>query len=367
MSRKTDEYFMREAVALAQKGYGRTRTNPLVGAVVVKNNKIIGYGYHARFGAAHAEVTALGRAGTRVRGATLYVSLEPCSTYGKTPPCTDAIIAAGIKRVVIAAVDPNPIHRRKGIRILRQRNIQTTVGILRKEAEEINTFFRTVIQKQRPYVILKLAQSIDGKIASRTGDSQWITSQASRKTVHDLRKNVDAVLVGTNTVRIDDPLLTVRHVRSDSHPARIILDKKGVLSLTKNVFKNARKETVIVCIAEGLSRVKADRYIRKGIHVVRLPLRNGKLNLALLFNRLLQFDIGTVLVEGGARLAAAVFEEKLVDKVFFFVAPIIIGGEGALGSVAGRGVEKIIDAIKIKRLSCEEKGRDFLITGFPEY
>jgi diaminohydroxyphosphoribosylaminopyrimidine deaminase / 5-amino-6-(5-phosphoribosylamino)uracil reductase len=367
MSVKKDIFYMRLALDEARKGYGRTRTNPLVGALVVKNNTIISCGYHAHFGAPHAEAKALKKAGVRARGATVYVTLEPCSTYGKTPPCTEAIIKAGIKRVVIAGIDPNPVHRNRGIRILRRNGITVSLGVLRKEAECMNRFFTTVMTKKRPFVTLKLAQSLDGKIATHQGDSKWITGSESRRYVHRIRNAVDGILVGTNTVRQDDPFLTVRGLKNPRQPARIVLDRNGVLPLSKNVFKNAACEQVILCHTGAFSQKKKAGYHKKNIQLVSCALRKGKIDIARLLKKMIAFDIGTVLIEGGSEVAAAALEQKVVDEVLFFIAPVIIGGRQAVSSVAGSGAVSIDKAIRISDLTYSHFGRDILVRGFPVY
>lgn len=367
MSKKHDLLYMREALVAARKGYGRTRTNPLVGAVVVKNDTIIARGYHANFGAAHAEVNVLKKAASRAQGATLYVTLEPCSTHGKTPPCTDAIIKAGIKRVVIADIDPNPIHRYKGIRILKKSGIEVTTGLMRKEAQVMNRFFYTIITKKRPFVILKLAQSLDGKIATATGDSKWITSKCSRRQVHKIRHSVDAILVGANTVRTDNPSLTVRTVKDPRQPARVILDTNATIPLSKNVFKNARHQTVIVGLRRDLAQSQRERYAKKGVHLIPVPVVKGKLDLGAVLQKLLSFDVGVVLVEGGSELAAALLKERLVDKVLFFVAPLIIGGKESLPSVSGRGAASVKKGLRLSDVEYSQCGKDLLVQGLPVY
>jgi diaminohydroxyphosphoribosylaminopyrimidine deaminase/5-amino-6-(5-phosphoribosylamino)uracil reductase len=360
---KGDEFYMVEALREAEKGRGFTKTNPLVGAVIVKGKTIIARGYHAYFGGDHAERMALKRAGKRACGATLYVTLEPCSTYGKTPPCTEAIIAAGIKRVVVASYDPNPVNGKKGVRLLRRHKIQVTTGVCQKEARLQNDFFTTLIAKKRPQVILKEAQSLDGKIATYTGDSRWITSEAARTFVHTLRATVDAILVGSGTVRADDPSLTVRLVKAQKNPQRIVLNAKGDLPLSKKVFALSGKEKIITVVADSVPESRLKKYTKNGIEVIRLAHSEAGLDLKVLLSELARRNIGTLLVEGGGRLAASLLQANLVDYLYLFVAPIVIGGKEALSSCEGRGVRFIHEAIKVKNMTCQPIGPDFLFAG----
>ena len=368
VAQRKDVFLMDEALRLAQLGKGATKCNPLVGAVLVKSGKIISRGYHAQFGGPHAEVVALKRAGTHARGATLYVTLEPCSTYGKTPPCTDLIINSGVRRVVAALVDPNPVNTQRGIRMLRRHGIAVTVGVSRKKAAEINESFITIVKKKRPFIIVKMAQSLDGKIATRRGDSRWITGRAARTYVHELRKQVDGITVGKNTVMHDNPSLTVRLVRARRHyPARIIFDSRGEIPLTKKVFHHARREHVIIVVGPAIAPAKVRMYKKKGITVLRAPIRNRTIDIACVVKQLVQYNIGTLLVEGGGSLAASFLEARVVDKVLFFTAPLIIGGHDAPTSIEGKGSARIHQAVRLKDISCTRIGNDFLIEGYPMY
>ncbi|MBU1862089.1 MAG: bifunctional diaminohydroxyphosphoribosylaminopyrimidine deaminase/5-amino-6-(5-phosphoribosylamino)uracil reductase RibD [Candidatus Omnitrophica bacterium] len=358
---------MREALWLAERGRGHTKLNPLVGALVVKDGVIRSRGYHAFFGGPHAEIVALKRAGRAANGATLYVTLEPCSTQGKTPPCTEAIIQSGIKKVVIGSFDPNPQHHKRGVRILRKNNIAVSVGLLKNEIKKQNEAFFTRMSKKRPFVTVKMAQSLDGKSATRTGDSQWISGITSRTGVHQLRKNVDAVLVGKQTVLYDDPSLTVRFVSSTKNPARVILDTQGEIPLTKKVFHYATRDQVIIVVSKKVSSRKIALYQKKGISVIQAPLYRQKIDVAFVLKRLVDFHIGTVLVEGGGNVAASFFERKLVDKMFLFCAPLIIGGMHAPTSVEGNGVACIKKAIRFRNVSYSKSGNDYLFEGYPIY
>lgn len=305
---KIDEKYMKWALELAKKAIGKTSPNPMVGAVIVKNNRVVGEGYHKKAGTAHAEINAINEAGDRAKGATMYVTLEPCCTFGKTPPCTSAIIKSGIKEVVIAATDPNPLHVCKGIKILRNNKITVKVGVLRKESRVLNEAFEKYITTGMPFVILKMAETLDGKIATKTGESKWISSEKSRRLVHKLRKQVDAVVVGANTVRIDNPRL-----------------------------KQAKFKVVIP---------------------------SGRVNLRNFLKDLGKKPITSILCEGGGELAASLLNEGLVDKVMFFIAPKIVGGRTAKTSVEGEGISKMTDTIKIKDFSARKIGEDFLLEGY---
>ena len=368
MSRnELDVKYMRIALLLAEKGRGFTRTNPFVGAVIVKNNKIIAKGYHRKFGGAHAEINAIKNANTSLTGSTMYVTLEPCSTFGKTPPCTEAIKQSGIKRVVIAALDPNPLNARKATRILKRVGIEVKIGVLRKEAERLNEAFHCQIAKKRPFIILKMAQSLDGKSAAYTGHSKWITGQDARKWVHTLRNEVDAVMVGTGTVQADNPQLTVREVKARKQPDRIAIDRTSKIPLNSLIYKKSVDENIYVGIGSNVSCQKKKSYEKAGISLIDLKCRKRKVLLKPFFEELYKKNIGTVLVEGGATLAASLFEEKLIDKIAFFCAPIIVGGKNASTSVAGQGAAKIDDAVKINNLTCRQIGKDFLFEGYPVF
>ena len=323
-----DEIYMRLAIKLAKKAEGRTSPNPIVGAVIVKNERIIGKGYHKRCGLPHAEINALRKAGLKAKGATLYVTLEPCDHYGRTPPCTDAIIASGIKKVVIAAKDPNPINNGRGIKKLRQSGVRVESGILAQAACAMNKPYIKFITKGLPYITVKVAQSLDGKIATRTGDSKWISAEDSRRYVHSLRGKVDAVMVGAKTVLKDDPTL-LSNSSKDKQPVRIIVAGKSRIPRNAKIFSTIDRSPVIV--------VKS------------------------LFEALNQKNIMHILVEGGGELIASLFEKNLVDKLLIFIAPKIIGGISAKTAVEGRGVAYIKDSVNFKKMSVRRFKKDILI------
>ena len=315
---------MRRALALARCGIGKTSPNPAVGAVLVRDGKIVGEGWHKRAGGPHAEIFAI--ATGNARGATLYVTLEPCGTHGRTPPCTDAIIAAGIRRVVVAARDPNPCHNGRGLVVLRRAGIQCATGLLADEATQLNSAFNKWITTGKPLVIAKAALSLDGKMATRTGDSKWITSDAARREAHKLRAGVDAIMVGAGTVIADNPRLTLRHGIRGRQPWRVVVDSRGRSPRTANLFTDAQCHRTIVCTSK-LAPVKWRHSLALlGVTVLVLPAEK----LPVLLAELGRMEITSVLVEGGSELLGAFFDAGLVDQVAFFFAPKIIAGAPAM-------------------------------------
>ncbi len=363
------ERFMRRALELAGQARGRTSPNPLVGAVVVRDGQIVGEGYHQRAGTPHAEVHALRAAGELARGATLYVNLEPCNHHGRTPPCTEAILAAGIAAVHMAMLDPNPRVNGQGRNCLEQAGIATVLGVCQDEARELNEAFATYITAGRPFVIAKYACSLDGKIATRTGESRWISGEASRQWVHELRDTVDAVLVGANTVIADDPLLTTRLPdREGQHPLRIVVDSRGRIPLQARILDPALPGETLVATTPGLPDERLAALAERGIAVLVLPAdEDGSVDLVTLMRALGQRQITSVLAEGGGTLLEALFRARLVDKVLAFVAPIVIGGQQAPGAVAGQGVARLAEAPRLQRMRVEQVGQDLLISGYPRW
>ena len=357
-----DERFMEIALDLARKGEGAVNPNPITGAVVVKNGVIIGRGYHKAFGGPHAEVFALEEAGENAHGATLYVTLEPCCHHGKTPPCTRLIVDAGIKRAVIACRDPNPLVNGQGIGHLHEAGIEVTEGVLEEEAKRLNEIFFKFITTHLPFVQLKLAMSLDGKIATRTGDSKWITGEASRREAHRLRRKFAAVLVGLKTVIVDDPRLTVRHVLGKD-PIRVVLDGQGKIAVEATLLRDAGR-TIIATTA--MSRDKEQALLDLGVEVWRLPADQGQVDLKSLLKRLGEEGIDSVLVEGGGETAASFLSARLVDKVSLFIAPIIIGGRDAVPAVGGIGSEYVFEGILLHDIEVEQVGQDTLYTGYLE-
>lgn len=359
----TDERWMKRALALAEKGRGFASPNPVVGACVVKSGKLVSEGFHETFGGPHAEVNALCRAGKKARGSTLYVTLEPCSTWQKTPPCTRSIIESGVKRVVVTALDPNPKHAGRGIRILKKAGIRVDIGVFKREAEEQNKYFSRWVLSGKPFVILKMAQSLDGKIATRTGESRWMTDKESRKFVHELRSKVDAIVVGKNTVLKDDPELTVRLKNARWQPWKFVLDTRGELSPGHRIFK-ASAGAVLVCLEKVLKKVLR-RFKNASVSILPIPERKGRLDLRVLVKKLGTHGFTSLLVEGGGELAAGFLDDGLVDHAYFMIAPKIIGGRNAKTSVEGEGIRKLADACGLDKLKVYKLGEDIIIEGSP--
>lgn len=360
-----DERFMRRALVLAQRGEGWTNPNPLVGAVVVNGGRIVGEGWHERFGGPHAEAQALEAAGQEAQGAELYVNLEPCVHWGKTPPCVERIIAASIKRVIIAARDPNPLVNGRGAAKLKQAGIEVAVGLLEEEARKLNEPFFKFIEAGRPFVVLKLALSLDGKIATRTGDSRWISGERSRELVHRLRNKYMAVLVGINTILEDDPQLTVRlkAIRTKD-PLRIILDSRGQIPPGAKVLNLGSEAPTIVATTELMPKEKEKALLAKGAKVWRFGARNGRVNLDELLERLGEEGFDSLLLEGGATVAAVFLEAELVDKVLFIIAPKIVGGKEAISAVGGQGAARIAEAWQLKDVSVMMLDGDVVYEGY---
>lgn len=356
---------MRRVIELARKGEGGTSPNPLVGSVIVKNGKLIGEGYHKKAGLPHAEIMALRRAGSRAKGAALWVNLEPCVHHGRTPPCTDAIISSGIKQVFVGIQDPNPLVRGKGIRRLRLAGIKVVSGILRKDCERQNEVFDKFIRTNMPFVILKSAVSLDGKIATRARESKWISSPQSRRIVHELRNQVDAVMVGAGTVVKDDPQLTPRLKNTrENPPVRVILDNEHIVSARAKVFQDAQTHPVIYCATKNLPRAKEMKLKRMGVQILKLQEKQGGIHLKQLMNKLGAMGITSILAEGGGEINASLLREHVADKIMLFVAPIIIGGRNAVNVVGGEGVAAIRQAYKIKNMTVQPVGPDLLIEGY---
>ncbi len=355
-----DQEYMHVAIKLAKKAEGRTSPNPLVGAIVVNGSHIVGRGYHKKAGLAHAEVNAIKEAGRQARNATLYVTLEPCDHFGRTPPCTDAIVNSRVKRVVIGMIDPNPLNNGRGIKRLVAHGISVISGVLEKEARSINEPYIKFITRKLPYVTVKAAESIDGKIATRLGDSKWITSEDSRRYVHELRARVDAVMVGVNTVIKDDPLLTSR-IRGAKQPLRVVVDTHLKTPLSARIFLDIKRSPVLIAAIKRSPRIK--KYEAKGAEVLIIKERLGKVDLASLMKILAGRDISHVLVEGGGELNAAMIESRLADKVLFFIAPRIIGGKDAITAVEGRGAGHVSEATILKNIKVKRFSEDILIEG----
>ncbi|MBI3616215.1 MAG: bifunctional diaminohydroxyphosphoribosylaminopyrimidine deaminase/5-amino-6-(5-phosphoribosylamino)uracil reductase RibD [Candidatus Omnitrophica bacterium] len=356
-----DEQWMRMALRLAARGRLTTRPNPMVGAVVVRSGRIVGSGFHRAAGKPHAEILALRQAGASAVGATLYVSLEPCAHTGRTPPCAEAIAAAGIRRVVAAMIDPNPKTNGRGLRWLRGHGIRTKVGILGEEAKRLNEVFITWIRKRRPFVTVKVAQSLDGKIATRTGESRWISGLEARAWVHRLRAQVDAVLIGVETVLKDDPLLTV-HSAKGNNPIRVVLDSHLRTLANARLFSSC--SPVLIAAARGASYQKEKKLRQAGAEILRLPARDGRVDLQALLRQLARREISHLLIEGGGETIASAFAARAVDRVCWIVAPLVVGGRQAPTAVEGMGVSSLNQAVRLKDLSVQHLGPDLLLQGY---
>ncbi|MGD9332700.1 MAG: bifunctional diaminohydroxyphosphoribosylaminopyrimidine deaminase/5-amino-6-(5-phosphoribosylamino)uracil reductase RibD, partial [Desulfobacterales bacterium] len=320
-----DRFYMQMALELATRGIGYTSPNPLVGAVVVKNHAVVGRGCHERYGGPHAEVNALRQAGEQARGATLYVTLEPCNHTGKTPPCTETIIAAGIRRVVVAMTDPNPAVAGGGNAHLRKAGIEVHTGLAEAAARRQNAFFITHVQTRKPYVILKCAATLDGRIATRTGDAQWVSGPASRRFVHALRHAVDAILVGVDTIKTDDPSLTARLPDGEGRdPTRIILDTHLTIPLNARVLTQASSARTILVTGPDSSAGARERVAATGARVLTCPCRNGRIDLSALVETLGAEEMISVLIEGGGGVSGSALRAGIVDKINFFFAPKLL-------------------------------------------
>jgi len=360
LSADTDSKFIREALNLARKGKGKVQPNPLVGSVIVKNGEIIGKGYHACFGKEHAEVAAIRDAGENTRGATLYVNLEPCCHHGKTPPCTDAIIRAGIKRVVVGMVDPNPLVNMQGIETLRQAGIDVTYGVEKEACENLNRTFVKYIKQKLPYVTLKIAQTLDGRIATRTGHSQWITSEPARRLAHRLRADNDAIIIGIGTALADDPKLTVRMVHG-KNPLRVIVDSRLRTPLASKILNDAQThQTILATISDDAEKTKAIK--STGAHVWRFDADDcGKVPLKGLLEKIAQARMSSVLIEGGAELATSFLKLQLVDRLVVALAPKILGqGKEA---IADLDILSVDDSLQLKNWKLTKLGPDIVVDG----
>lgn len=357
-----DNFYMQKAIELALKGEGRVNPNPLVGAVIVKDNKIIGEGYHKKYGEWHAEVNAFNNATEDVEGATMYVTLEPCSHYGNTPPCARKIVEKKIKKVVIGAVDPNPLVAGNGIKILEENGIEVVTGVLEKECNDINYIFNKYITTKKPFVIMKTAMTLDGKIATSTGDSMWITGEEARKYVHKIRNKVAAIMVGIGTVLKDNPELTCR-LEDGVNPIRIIVDSKGRIPLDAKVLNIKDTAGTILATTNAIDKDKEKALKDMGVKIIKTQGKNDKVNLSELMIKLGEMKIDSILLEGGSSLNFSALEEGIVDKVQAFIAPKIVGGENAKTPVGGEGIKLINDAIYLKDIDIRRFGQDILIEG----
>jgi diaminohydroxyphosphoribosylaminopyrimidine deaminase/5-amino-6-(5-phosphoribosylamino)uracil reductase len=360
---------MQRALELAALARGRTSPNPMVGAVIVRAGEVVGEGYHQQAGTPHAEVHALRAAGALARGATLYVNLEPCNYYGRTPPCTEAILSAGIAEVHMAMLDPNPRVNGQGRARLEAAGIRTVVGECEQEARELNEAFSTYITAGRPFVIARYAASLDGKIATRTGESRWISGQPARLRVHELRDTMDAILVGANTVLVDDPLLTTRLPSGEGHhPLRIVADSRGRVPLEARVFDPVLPGRTLVAATAAFPGQQREMLEQRGVEVLVLPADSrGRVDVLALLVELGRREVSSLLLEGGGTLLEAFFRARLVDKLLAFIAPLIIGGREAPGAVGGEGFTHLQEAPRLARVRVEMVGEDMLVSGYPRW
>ncbi len=357
-----DTWHMRRALELAVKGEGAVEPNPMVGCVIAHGAEIIGEGWHRRYGGPHAEVEALQLAGDRARGATLYVTLEPCCHQGKTPPCTRAVIGAGVGRVVVAQRDPFPLVSGGGVEEIRQAGIPVDVGLLEDDARQLNAPYRKLVERGRPWIIAKWAMTLDGKIATRTGASRWISGPESRALVHRLRGRVDAILVGSQTARLDDPQLTARPPGPRT-ALRIVLDSRARLASESQLVRTARQSPVLVAVGPQASESDQRRLIEAGCEVWQSAAQSPTDRLASFLDELGRRRLTNVLVEGGGRVLGSLADLGEIDEVHTFLAPLVFGGADAPGPLAGLGVAEVASALRLERPQFAASGVDVYVHG----
>ena len=359
-----DESYIQLTIEIAKKGEGSVSPNPLVGCVIIKDNRIIGAGYHQKFGEEHAEINAINSSAESLEGSTLYINLEPCSHYGKTPPCVDRIIKEKIKRVVIGTLDINPLVSGNGVKALKKAGIEVKVGVLEKECIELNKFFFKFITSKLPYVTLKAAQTLDGMIADKNNYSEWISSSESRKYVHWLRARYDAVLIGSETARIDNPKLTVRMVEG-RNPYRVVLDSSLKLKSDLNLFKsNSDNKTIVITSEKNKSKLKKINQLEKlGVKILFVKLdAQGRMQLKSVLKEIAKLQISSILVEGGSKIYSSFLKQKLFDDIFLFVSPKILGN--GLKTFSELKSNKLSDAAKLNIRRTQKIGDDLLIELF---
>jgi diaminohydroxyphosphoribosylaminopyrimidine deaminase/5-amino-6-(5-phosphoribosylamino)uracil reductase len=363
MKNLKDIFYIQMAYALAEKAKGWASPNPYVGAVIVRNDVIVGYGYHAKPGQLHAEAVALQRAGSLSRNSAAYITLEPCVHWGKTPPCTEAMLQARLKRVIISALDPNPLVFRKGFKKIKQAGIEVSAGLLEEKNRKLNEAYLKYITKKIPFVTAKAAISIDGKIATRKFSSRWISSPQTRKYFHLVRGEYDALLVGINTLIKDDPLLTVRHPNwKRKHIVRVILDSNLRFPLSAKILSTLSQGKILVFALKKGSQRKAEALRKKGVEVIFLP--SPTLDLKKVLSWLGKHEISSVLVEGGSRVLTSMLEQRLVDKIFVSISPKLIGGKQAPSLFQGEGADFIKNSINLKRINSFQIDEDIIMEGY---
>jgi diaminohydroxyphosphoribosylaminopyrimidine deaminase / 5-amino-6-(5-phosphoribosylamino)uracil reductase len=365
MQEFTDEYYMRLALQMAGATVGQTGINPSVGCVIVKQGRIIGMGAHLQRGSHHAEIHALQMAGDEAKGSTVYVTLEPCSHYGRTPPCAERLVSEKVSRVVVAALDPNPKVAGRGVERLRSNGIAVDVGVLASESERMNEVFNKYITTGLPFVTVKTASTLDGKIAAASGDSKWITGESSREYVHTLRARYQAIMVSVETVIADDPSLTTRLPLPAKQPVRVIVDSKLRIPLDARVVRDQASRTIVLTTKlapmEQIMRLNA-----LGIEVLKCG-DGPHVDLKQAMRQLGEQDIASILLEGGGRLNGAMLEDGLIDKMVLFFAPKLIGGSGSPGNFTFQGADRMSDALSLRDVQVEQFGQDVCITGYPVY
>lgn len=355
--------YMAIAMKSALRARGLTSPNPMVGALVVKNGRIIGRGYHEKAGARHAEIVALDEAADKAKGSTLYVTLEPCAHFGRTPPCVDRIIKSGVKKVVVGMIDPNPLNNGKGIEILRQYKIRVETGFLEDELKKMNEVFIKYITRRMPFVTVKVGQSLDGKIASRTGDSKWITADKSRVFARRLRCYYDAIMVGVNTVLRDDPRLDA-WPQCAKRPFKVVVDSQFSTPQDAKMFAGDSRVIIATLPAKAGQETENRGILSAKARILEVKEKEGQVSLKDMLKKLAQMEIASIFVEGGGTLIGSLFDEGVVDKVMFFLSPKIIGGKEAISSVMGRGVARVERAIKLRDVKLKRIGDDFLVEGY---
>jgi diaminohydroxyphosphoribosylaminopyrimidine deaminase/5-amino-6-(5-phosphoribosylamino)uracil reductase len=360
-----DIAYMEMAYALAERAIGWASPNPYVGAVLVRRDVIVGYGYHERPGNPHAEIVALRRAGQKSRNSTAYITLEPCIHWGRTPPCIDSILQAGLKRVVVSSLDPNPLVNKKGVRTMQNAGLEVSVGLLAGKNKRLNECYFKYIKERLPFVTVKAAASLDGKMATKSGSSQWISSPPVREYIHLLRGEHDAIMIGINTILKDDPLLTVRHRNwRGKRIVRVVLDSKLRFPLQSRMLDSLAKGDILIFTSQQSSQKKADALREKGARVISLKGRGAQLNLKDVLIWLGKKGISSVLVEGGSHLLTSVLEKKLADKILVALSPKLIGGKDALSLYGGRGVNRVKDALSLKRIRSIRIADETIIEGY---
>jgi diaminohydroxyphosphoribosylaminopyrimidine deaminase/5-amino-6-(5-phosphoribosylamino)uracil reductase len=362
----SDEEWMTRVLAIARRGAGRVSPNPMVGALLVRAGRIVGRGYHRKAGGPHAEIYAIREAGEQARGGTLFLNLEPCCHSNKrTPPCTEAILGSGIRKVVVAMRDPNPLVNGKGLRALRRNGIEVREGVLRKEAGELNEIFSKYIRTGFPFVALKIAATLDGKIALRSGRSRWITGAKARRFGHLLRSRYDAILVGKGTVLADNPKLTARTPgKSRQNPVRIILDEDLALPLASRVFSLRKGDQVIVASTKNARSLKKKALERKGVTVLTFKGKKGRVPLTSLLEKVGKLGISSVLIEGGSEVNGSAVRERVIDKVYYLVAMKLMGGSRSVPAIGGVSPKSLTNLPCLANIKTRKFGEDLLIEGY---